>query len=60
MENGCNLTLKTNIAALGFSVKTVLWHRNMPISQRLSNNYENARFRTWKMTLLRNEGFILQ
>ena len=33
MENRCNLTLKTNIAVLGFSVKAVLWDRNMPILQ---------------------------
>ena len=33
MENGCNLTLKTNIAALGFSVKTVMsvW---LPVKMR--------------------------
>ena len=33
MENFYDLTLKTNIAMLGFSGKTVLRERNMPISQ---------------------------
>ena len=40
MENRCNLTLKTTTAMLGFSVKTVLWDKNMSISsQRLSKKY---------------------
>ena len=33
MENCYNLTLKTNIARLGFPGKTVLREKNMPIFQ---------------------------
>ena len=39
MENLCSLTSKTNIAVLGFLVKAVFWDINMPISQKLLNNY---------------------
>ena len=43
MEKRCNLNLKTKIAVLDFSVKTILWDRNMPILQRLPKNYEKKR-----------------
>ena len=40
MEHCCNLILETNIALLGFSVKTVLGDRNMLLSQAVSKSYE--------------------
>ena len=46
LDNRCILTLKTNIAMLGFSVKTILLDRKMPFSQIPSKNCGKNRFIT--------------
>ena len=49
MENRRNLILKIEIAVSGFSLRTVLWDKNVPISRRLSKNFGKKTFYSLKM-----------